>query len=148
MQNALLLGAAFGTGLLVPVQLALNAQLGTALKSPLLGAFFVFLVGAAAMAAVLVLKRQGLPGPGALVAVPPAAWAGGLIATLYILAVVILVPRVGVATTAVLIIAGQILGAAVLDHLGAFGVPRIQLDATRAAGIAAVLGGAVLVRFG
>lgn len=148
MQNALALAAAFGTGLLVPLQLALNAQLGTALRSPVLGAFFIFVVGALATAAACVVLRTGLPSAAALGAVPRTAWAGGLIAVLYILAVVVLVPRVGVATTAVLIIAGQILGAALLDHFGAFGVPRIPLDAARVTDILAVLGGAALVRFG
>jgi|FEC22Drversion2_1045045.scaffolds.fasta_scaffold00250_65 transporter family-2 protein len=148
MQNAALLALAFGTGLLVPVQLALNAQLGAALRSPFLGAFFVFVAGALAMALACAALRTGLPSAAALKAVPPAAWAGGLVAALYILAVVVLVPRVGVATTAVLIIAGQILGAALLDHLGAFGGPRIPIDLARAAGIAAVLAGAALVRFG
>ena len=148
MQNLVYLAAAFATGLLVPLQLAFNAQLGTALKSPLLGAFFVFVVGALATAAACVVLRTGLPTAAALGAGPRTAWAGGLIAPLYILAVGVLVPRAGAATTAVLIIAGQILGAALLDHLGAFGVPRIPLDSVRVAGILAVLGGAALGRFG
>lgn len=148
MGNAAYLLAAVVTGLLVPVQLALNAQLGGALRSPYLGAFFVFLVGVLAMGAVLLALRQPLPGAADLRAIPPLAWAGGAIATIYILAVVILVPRIGVGTTAVLIIAGQIAGALLLDHLGAFGAPRIPFNALRAAGLAAVVAGATLVRIG
>lgn len=144
----LLFLAAFATGLVVPVQLALNAQLGQSLRSPWLGAFFVFAVGLAAMAAVLVATRTGLPSPTRLAAVPPLAWAGGIIATVYILAVVLLVPRLGVGVVAVAIIAGQIVGALILDSQGAFGAPQVALSPARVAGGLAVLGGALLVRFG
>ncbi len=146
---AILLGlAAFVTGLLVPVQLALNGQLGQALKSAYLGAFFVFVTGVMAMGLVLVVSRTALPGPAALGAVPIPAWTGGIIATAYILSVVILVPRLGVGSTAILIIAGQITGALLLDALGAFGTTQVALTPTRMAGAAAVLAGAAAVRFG
>ena len=143
-----LIAAAFATGILVPLQLALNGLLGTALKSAYLGAFFVFVTGVAAMGAVLALSRTALPGPAALGAVPPVAWLGGLIATAYILAVVVLVPKLGVGTTAVLIIAGQVAGALALDHLGAFGTAQVPVSALKLLGAAAVIGGAALVRVG
>ncbi|MEM9972985.1 MAG: DMT family transporter [Pseudomonadota bacterium] len=140
--------AAFFTGILVPVQLALNGQLGTALKSAYLGAFAIFVTGVAAMGIVLVASRTALPAPATFAAVPPLAWFGGVIATLYILAVVILVPRLGVGATAVLIIAGQVVGALALDHLGAFGAAEVKLSAIRVLGGALVIGGALLVRVG
>jgi transporter family-2 protein len=144
----LFLLAAFATGLVVPVQLALNAQLGQSLRSPWLGAFFVFAVGLAAMAAVLLATRTALPTPARLAEVPPLAWGGGIIATVYILAIVLLVPRLGVGAVAVAIIAGQIVGALVLDSLGAFGAPVVTLSAARVAGGLAVVCGALLVRLG
>ena len=101
-----------------------------------------------AMGAVLIAVRQPLPTMGVLRDVPPLAWAGGAIATIYILAVVILVPRIGVGMSAVLIIAGQIAGALLLDHLGAFGAPRIAFSGLRALGLTAVVTGAALVRIG
>lgn len=144
----LLFLAAFATGLAVPVQLALNAQLGQTLRSAWIGAFFVFAVGLAAMALVLLLTRTALPAPARLAEVPPLAWGGGIIATVYILAVVLLVPRLGVGTVAVAIIAGQIVGALALDAWGAFGAPQVGLSALRVLGGAAVVAGALLVRLG
>lgn len=146
--QAILIAAAFATGILVPLQLALNGLLGTALKSATLGAFFVFVTGVAAMGAVLATTRTALPGPAALGAVPTVAWLGGIIATAYILAVVVLVPKLGVGTTAVLIIAGQVAGALVLDHLGAFGTAQVPVSPAKLLGAAAVIGGAALVRLG
>lgn len=147
MQGLLAL-AAFATGLLVPVQLALNGQLGQALKSAWLGAFFVFVTGVLAMGLLLAVTRTALPSPTQLSAVPLTAWGGGIIATLYILAVVILVPRLGAGTTAVLIVAGQIVAALVLDRMGAFGMAQVDLSPLRLLGGAAVVAGAALVRFG
>ncbi len=139
--------AALVTGALVPVQLALNGQLGTALKSPYLGAFFVFVVGVLAMGAALVVMQEGLPSAQALGAVPPMAWVGGLVATIYILAVVVLVPKLGVGSVAVLVIAGQVIAALVLDHLGAFGTAQVSITGMRVLGGGLVLTGAALVRF-
>lgn len=148
MGQAPYLIAALGIGLLVPMQLALNAQLGSALKSPALGAFFVFVVGVLAMGATLLATRTPLPSLASLAAVPRLAWLGGAIATLYILAVVAVVPKVGVGSAAVLIIAGQLAGSVVLDHLGAFGAPQVPVSLPRLGGVAMVLAGAALVRFG
>ena len=146
--QAVLIAAAFATGVLVPLQLALNGLLGTALKSATLGAFFIFVTGVAAMGTVLLASRTALPGSAALVAVPPVAWLGGIIATAYILAVVVLVPKLGVGTTAVLIVAGQVAGALVLDHLGAFGTAQVPVSPVKLLGAASVVGGAALVRIG
>lgn len=139
--------AALVTGALVPVQLALNGQLGTALKSPYLGAFFVFVVGVLAMGAALLVMRQSLPSVQVLGAVPPLAWVGGLIATIYILAVVVLVPKLGVGSVAVLVIAGQVIAALALDHFGTFGTAQVQITWTKVFGGGLVLVGAALVRF-
>jgi transporter family-2 protein len=79
--------------------------------------------------------------------VPVSAWVGGIIATLYILAVVYLVPKLGVGSAAVLIIAGQLVTALVLDHLGAFGTAQDPITWIKAAGAGLVLAGAALVKF-
>lgn len=82
-----------------------------------------------------------------LAAVPWTAWLGGLIATTYIVAVVFLVPRLGVGSTAVLIIAGQLVTALALDHFGAFGAAQSPATLSRIAGAGLVLAGATIVRF-
>ena len=105
-QSALALLALI-TGALIPFELAFNGQLGTALKSIYVGAFFVFLVGVVTLAALIAAMQQGWPGMSDIAAVPWTAWLGGLIATAYIVAVVFLVPRLGIGSTAVLIIAGS-----------------------------------------
>lgn len=136
------------TGGLVPLQLALNGQLGTALRSPYLGALGVFVVGTLAVVGLLIVLRTPMPTMGDLRAVPMAAWIGGVIATAYIVAVVFLVPRLGVGSTAVLIIAGQVVAAMILDQIGAFGAMQSPITLTKAVGALVVIAGAALVRLG
>ncbi len=61
------------TGLLVPVQLAFNAQLARETPKPLIAAFFIFLIGSTAMGVVLAFIRIKLPTLEALGSVPTTA---------------------------------------------------------------------------
>ena len=146
MSQTVLALLALLTGALIPFQLAFNGQLGTALKSVYFGAFFVFLVGLVALLALLLAMRSAWPTPTDLASVPWTAWFGGLIATGYIVAVVFLVPRLGVGSTAVLIIAGQLAAAMALDHVGAFGTAANPATTLRLMGAGLVLAGAAMVK--
>ena len=73
--------------------------------------------------------------------------AGGALGTFYVTTSIFLVPRIGAAALMALVIAGQLLAAAAIDHFGLFGVAMRELSVGRAAGLAAVALGALLVRF-
>ena len=146
MSQSLLTALAVLTGAMVPFQLAFNGQLGQALRSTTTGAMFVFLIGLLTLVAIALLTRAPLPDGPTLQAVPWTAWFGGLIAVAYIVAVVYLIPRLGVGSSAILIIAGQVLAALLLDHLGAFGMPQVRIDLPRLSGGLMVIGGAWLIR--
>ena len=70
----------------------------------------------------------------------------GLLAVPYLLAASFLSPRIGVGLFLAAIIAGQLLGGVVLDHVGAFGAPPRPVDLPRLLGIAALIAGVVLIR--
>jgi len=147
MSQSVLAILALVTGAMIPLQLAFNGQLGQALRSPYAGAFYVFAVGLLAVAVVMILANERWPRPADLLAVPATAWLGGLIAAVYIVAVVFLVPRLGVGSTAVIIIAGQIIAAMAMDHFGAFGNAQNPVTLLRLGGASLVLLGAALVKF-
>ncbi len=86
---------------------------------------------------VLVLALRGLPGGFAVT---------GLLAMPYLLAASYLAPRIGVGLFLAALIAGQLGGGVVLDHLGAFGAATRPIDAIRVIGVAALIAGVVLVR--
>ena len=147
MSQSLLAVLALATGAMIPLQLAFNGQLGQSLRSTYAGAFYVFVVGLFAVAIIMVVANERWPRPADLANVPATAWLGGLIAAIYIVAVVFLVPRLGVGSTAVIIIAGQIIAAMVMDHFGAFGTPESPVTVARFGGASMVLFGAAIVKF-
>ena len=122
-----------------------NARLVTAVGSPLNAAFVSFAVGTVALG-LLALVLQTRPDVGAMKALPWWAWMGGLYGCAFVISAAWGVPRLGVATTITVMIAGQLLLSLALDHFGALGVEKQPLSLGRIAGVALVIGGVVLVR--
>lgn len=132
-------------GAATALQAPINARMMTAVGSPVNAAFMSFLVGTVALG-ILVLSLQARPDMAAAKALPVWAWFGGLCGAIFVVAATWGVPRLGVATTITLMVAGQLILSLALDHFGAFGVPQQPLNLTRIAGVALVVGGVLLVR--
>ena len=81
-------------------------------------------------------------------ALPWWTWIGGLYGAIFVVSAAWGVPRLGVALTVILMVAGQILISVLLDHFGALGVPKQPLNLTRLLGVLLVFGGVLLVRRG
>lgn len=139
-----LLGALLSGGL-IALQAPTNAMLARGLGSPVNAAFVSFAVGCAALLAVA-FALGARPAAGAVRGLPWYAWTGGLYGAVFVALAAFAVPRTGVTVFLTVAIAGQLVMALLLDRLGAFGVPRVEVSAVRLAGIAMVLGGAFLVR--
>lgn len=127
------------------LQAPTNARLMTAVGSPVNAAFVSFAVGTAALA-VLALMGQTRPDIAAARALPWYAWVGGLYGVIFVIAATWGVPRLGVALTITLMVAGQLLVSLILDHFGAFGTPVQPVNLGRLAGVALVVAGVVMVR--
>lgn len=132
-------------GAATALQAPINARMMTAVGSPVNAAFMSFLVGTVALG-LLALSLQARPDMAAAKALPVWAWFGGLCGAIFVVAATWGVPRLGVATTITLMVAGQLILSLALDHFGAFGVPQQPLNLTRIAGVALVVGGVLLVR--
>ena len=127
------------------LQAPTNAKLMGAVGSPVNAAFVSFAVGTVALG-LLALALQTRPDVGAMKALPWWAWMGGLYGCAFVVSAAWGVPRLGVATTITVMIAGQLLLSLALDHFGALGVEKQPLSLGRIAGVALVIGGVVLVR--
>jgi transporter family-2 protein len=77
---------------------------------------------------------------------PPVAWLGGLLGAFFVATAVILAPRIGVAMTFSLIVAGQMLITLVLDHFGFLGLPVKEISLARIGGALLVIAGVVVIR--
>ncbi len=79
----------------------------------------------------------------------PAYYAGtGLFAIAFLIGAGSLGPKLGVALFLSATIGGQVVGALVIDQLGAFGAAAIPLTPARLGGVMMLLAGVMLVRFG
>ena len=137
---------ALAAGVLLPVQAGLNAQLRSALGSPIAAAFVSFLVGTAALAAATLVFRISVPVSRAWGMTHPVQWSGGIIGALYVLAAVVLAPKLGAGTLVAAVVAGQMLTSLVLDHYGLIGFPMHSLSPIRLMGAALVIAGVVLIQ--
>lgn len=147
MQNAIYwMAIALIAGACMPTQGAINNKLAFYVQSPVLSAFISFGVGTLAL--LFYILATGVPLNQLFLAknAPAIAWAGGLLGAFFVAAVVNLVPRLGVALTFSLIVAGQLLITLVIDHFGLFGVPVKTVNLPRVFGILLIIGGVILVR--
>jgi transporter family-2 protein len=87
-----------------------------------------------------------MPSIAALAAAPPNVYLGGVIASVYIVAIIMVSPKLGVGLTTALILFGQLVMALILDHVGAFGNPQISINAWRVGGVLMMLGGILAIK--
>jgi transporter family-2 protein len=73
---------------------------------------------------------------------------GGLIGVSVVAGGAAIVPVTGVALFFVCMIAGQLKGSVLLDHVGAFNLPVVEASWTRVAGVGLTFAGVLLVRYG
>jgi len=137
---------AIAAGVILPVQAGVNAQLRTVLGSPVAAALISFLVGIAGLATVAVLLRTPLPLARAWSETSPWQWAGGLIGAVYVLAAVVLAPKLGAGTLVAAVVAGQMVTSLLLDHYGLIGFPVHSLSLVRVLGAALVIAGVILIQ--
>lgn len=142
----ILLIVALIAGVVLPVQTSLNNKMAVAVGSPILAALVSFVIGTLSIFTYAVVSGESLTSLSNTKNAPTIAWAGGLLGAFFVTATVILLPRLGVAVTVSLIIAGQLIAAVAMDHYGLLGVPVKEISLLRVAGILLIIGGVVLIR--
>jgi transporter family-2 protein len=105
-----------------------------------LSVIVAFLCG---IAALLVWERS-FSGVRAALHEPAWLWIGGLMSIFIVFAVTVGPPRIGVTATVALVIAGNLLSAAVIDRYGLFGQDVISIDRWRLLGLLLLAVGAAL----
>jgi transporter family-2 protein len=131
-------------GIGIPVMAALNSGLGVRLGNPVLAANVLFLVAFASSLVVLVINPDPLKLEFAGIA--PRYFLGGLLVAFYVLSVTFVTPRLGVGNAIVLVLLGQLIAAALIDHFALFGAPQSPLTGWRALGIVFMIAGVALAR--
>ena len=132
-------------GVAMSIQSGINAQLRVAINHPLLAAFISFIGGTLALAILLLFSKQAIPGLAAYSDIEWYKFTGGLLGVFVVTAVIICVQEIGAANMFVLIVAGQLLTALMMDHFGVLGMRENPFTAQKIVGIVLVVAGAYLV---
>lgn len=133
-------------GLLVAAQGPIYARLSAGLnRDPLIAVFLAFMTASVATGALVALSgRYRSASVSALASLPPWVWLGGLLGACHVVISMEAIPLLGAVAFLSLVIAGNLIGAAVYDYVGAFGLPQRPLVWKRVAGLSLVLLGAVV----
>lgn len=139
---ALLAGAAVAT------QFAVNSQLRGVVGGPVIASAVSFIVGAVALSVAAVVVGRGLPQFSEMnfAGAPWWVWTGGLLGAIYVLASVLITPRLGAAPTVGFFLTGQMVASVVIDHFGLLGVQTHEVTLQRVFGVAFVLVGIFLIQ--
>jgi bacterial/archaeal transporter family-2 protein len=130
-------------GLAGAIQAAVMGELGGRVGvAPAL----VFAVGVslACSLAVLVVWERSFDGVRASIDQPLWLWLGGVMSVFIVLSITIAAPRIGVAATIGIVIAGNLVMAALIDQFGLLGQDEVALTWPRVLGLALLAAGAAL----
>ncbi|MEM1140503.1 MAG: DMT family transporter [Pseudomonadota bacterium] len=131
-------------GLGIPVLAALNSHLGTKLQNPVAASMVVFVVGGLACLPFVMMNP---PDPARFFqAAHPAFYFAGVFATLYILSITFVAPRIGVGNAVFFVLFGQLISAAIIDHFGLLGASPVRIDLNRIAGLVLMAAGVFLAK--
>ena len=132
-------------GVLLPLQAGINGQLAKHLGSVLLAALISFCVGTLALL-LLTLYQREMPLLGAFRGLSWWHWTGGLLGAFFIATAAYASPRTGALLFMLLVLAGQMAMALVLDHFGWAGYREAPISPGKVAGLLLVVVGIWLIQ--
>ncbi|MEO6329845.1 MAG: DMT family transporter [Ginsengibacter sp.] len=146
MSRTIFLVVALLAGALLPIQAALNSKMGKSINNPIAAAFISFAVGTLALFFYLLITRQAFHFSTAYKQAPWYAWFAGILGTFYVVASIIILPRLGVALAFSLVVFGQLLISLLMDHFGLLGVEIRTINFYRILGVLFLIAGVILIR--
>jgi len=132
-------------GVAITVQSGINSQLRVAIQHPVMAAFISFLVGTVALALVLLFSKAAYPAFESYSAISWYKFTGGFFGVFVVTVTLISVAEIGAANMFVLIIAGQLVTALLMDHFGVLGMKANPVTMQKLIGILLLVCGAYIV---
>lgn len=136
---------AFLVGLAITVQAGVNANLRQAMASPILAAAISFGSGFIALLLLFAASGSSTPSIEAVRQVSWWKWMGGVMGAVYMITVIVSVPKIGTANLVSLSVAGQLVAAIILDHYGLLGFAIHPANGWRLFGVMLIIAGVLLV---
>lgn len=136
---------AFLVGLAITVQAGVNANLRQAMASPILAAAISFGSGFVVLVLLFITSGSPIPSFEAIKQVSWWKWMGGVMGAVYMITVIVSVPKIGTANLVSLSVSGQLVAAIVLDHYGLMGFVLHPANGWRLLGVMLIITGVLLV---
>lgn len=132
------------TGSLIALQGVVNAYLGQGIGNPLHAGIISFGVGFIFLCILAVIQREPIA-VDQLIHLPKIAFIGGLLGAVYVVSAIFIVPKIGIASTVIAALFGQMVLSVILDHFGFLNLEVDRISFRKCVGIALVLLGVTLV---
>ena len=132
-------------GVLLPLQAGINSQLARSIDSVLAAALISFAVGTLGLLTLVLVQRE-LPSLENLRQLQAWHWLGGLLGAFFIATAAYASPRTGALLFMLLVLAGQMAMALLLDHFGWAGYREAPITPGKVAGLLLVVAGIWLIQ--
>ena len=132
-------------GIAITIQAGVNSQLRVAIDHPLLAALISFIVGTVALGVLLLFSKQVMPDLAQYSTINWYKYTGGLLGAFVVTVTLLSVKQIGAGNMVVLIVAGQLVTAVLMDHFGVLGLNPNPVSVQKLLGIGLLIAGAWLV---
>ena len=123
----------FAAGLGVPLLAAINSQLGQFIGSPI-AAVAIMLCVAFSTIVIIAIITSNLPIK-QISEAPKYLFLAGMLIVFYILSITTIAPKFGVGNAVFFVLVGQLVSAAIIDHVSLFGSTGSPLTIVRTLGV-------------
>ena len=132
-------------GLLLPVQVGINAELAQRVSSPITASLFSFAIGTVGLMLCLWFSQAPWPDLNTLTSLPKWLFLGGFIGAFAVFGGIISGPKIGLLSLVALVLAGQLMASIIMDHNGWLGFPTRELSFGRISGSLLLLIAVILI---
>ena len=133
------------TGLLIPLQGAVNSRFAGIVGNTYFVGGISALVAAVLMLVMFLVTTPNFSFQTRLSSLPLYLWMGGLFAFAYLVATIIVIPKIGVGTAMIFLISGQLLAALLMDQFGIL-VTKKPMEVSQWVGVLLIVFGTALFR--
>lgn len=136
------------TGMMPPMQTAVNSALSAEVDSAIFAAFISFLMGTVTLffIALAVHRRLTFSFRAQGAKFNPLLFSAGLLGSIYIGMNIVLMPHLGVTLTMMAAIFGQIIMGLLIDHFGLFKLPKQPIDRRRIIAVMFIVAGILMLQ--
>ena len=147
MSNLPYIFAALLMGAVLSLQPAINATMARIRGNPLLAASISISISLLIVSVLWLIWFNDVGDFSRFKELPWWVVVGGVVGAVFVAGSIITAPVLGVALFFVCMVAGQLIGSTIIDHIGAFGLEVKPVNTIKLLGLGFVIFGAVLVQY-